>query len=122
MPGPGDHPGLGGFKGQIQHGRAFSLRVLVARVLGQSAGRGKGWQLAVDGEILPDGRIPVCTMGGLKARGHPVGATGVYQIAEASQQLRGKAGDCQIPDARLAMAQNIGGSGATIVTHILEKG
>ena len=85
------------------------------------AERGKGWQLAVDGDIRPDGRIPVCTMGGLKARGHPVGATGVYQIVEAALQLRDEAGDCQIPGARLAMAQNIGGSGATIVTHILES-
>jgi acetyl-CoA C-acetyltransferase len=82
--------------------------------------RGKGWQLAADGEIRPGGCIPICTMGGLKARGHPVGATGVYQIVEAAQQLRGEAGDCQIPNARRAMTQNIGGSGATIVTHILE--
>ncbi len=58
-------------------------------------------------------------MGGLKARGHPVGATGLYQLAEAALQLRGDAGEAQIPGARLAMAQNIGGSGATIVTHIL---
>jgi acetyl-CoA C-acetyltransferase len=64
----------------------------------------------------------VCTMGGLKARGHPVGATGIYQTVEAVQQLRGQAGECQIPNARLAMTQNIGGSGATIVTHILERG
>ncbi len=84
------------------------------------AGRGKGWQLAANGDIRPDGRIPICTMGGLKARGHPVGATGVYQVVEAAQQLRGEAGDCQLPNARLAMTQNIGGSGATIVTHILD--
>ncbi|PWH15387.1 MAG: thiolase domain-containing protein [Ardenticatenia bacterium] len=84
------------------------------------AERGKGWRLAAEGEIRPGGRIPICTMGGLKARGHPVGATGVYQIVEAVLQLRGEAGACQIPDARLAMAQNIGGSGATIITHILE--
>lgn len=84
------------------------------------AERGQGWRLAVEGEIRPDGRIPICTMGGLKARGHPVGATGVYQVVEAVLQLRGEAGACQIPNARLAMTQNIGGSGATIVTHILE--
>jgi acetyl-CoA C-acetyltransferase len=58
-------------------------------------------------------------MGGLKSRGHPVGATGVYQIVEAVTQLRGQAGANQVKDARLAMTQNIGGSGATIVTHIL---
>jgi acetyl-CoA C-acetyltransferase len=60
-------------------------------------------------------------MGGLKARGHPVGATGVYQLVEAAQQLRGEAGANQVRDARLAMTQNIGGSGATVITHILES-
>ena len=100
---------------------AFSIMAALSLEATGFAERGKGWQLAVNGDIRPDGRIPVCTMGGLKARGHPVGATGIYQIVEATQQLRGEAGDCQIPNARLAMAQNIGGSGATIVTHILER-
>jgi acetyl-CoA C-acetyltransferase len=84
------------------------------------AERGRGVHLAQSGEITREGRIPICTMGGLKARGHPVGATGIYQIVEAVQQLRGEAGSNQIPNARLAMAQNIGGSGATVITHILE--
>jgi acetyl-CoA C-acetyltransferase len=101
---------------------AFTIMAALSLEATGFAARGRGWQLALDGDIQPDGRIPVCTMGGLKARGHPVGATGIYQIAEAGLQLRGEAGDCQIPDARLAMAQNIGGSGATIVTHILERG
>jgi acetyl-CoA C-acetyltransferase len=101
---------------------AFSIMAALSLEATGFAERGKGWQLAANGDIRPEGRIPVCTMGGLKARGHPVGATGIYQIAEAAQQLRGEAGDCQIPNARLAMAQNIGGSGATIVTHILERG
>ncbi len=82
---------------------------------------GKGVQLALDGEIGIDGRIPVMTRGGLKARGHPVGATGVYQIVEVVQQLRGECGKTQVQDARIGMAQNIGGSGATIITHILKK-
>jgi acetyl-CoA C-acetyltransferase len=56
----------------------------------------------------------------LKARGHPVGATGIYQIVEVVQQLRGEAGANQIQRAKTGMAQNIGGSGATIVTHILK--
>ncbi len=60
-------------------------------------------------------------MGGLKARGHPVGATGLYQIVEATLQLRGQAGAAQIDGVHVAMAQNIGGSGATIATHILVK-
>jgi acetyl-CoA C-acetyltransferase len=74
-----------------------------------------------DGDILPAGRIPITTRGGLKARGHPVGATGVYQVVEVVQQLRGECGQSQVPDARVGMAQNIGGSGATIVTHILKR-
>ena len=77
--------------------------------------------MGLDGEIAIDGRLPICTMGGLKARGHPVGATGVYQLVEAVQQLRGEAGANQVPNARLAMTQNIGGSGATVITHILES-
>jgi acetyl-CoA C-acetyltransferase len=60
-------------------------------------------------------------MGGLKARGHPVGATGVYQLAEVALQLRGEAGETQVSDAHVGMAQNIGGSGATVVTHILAR-
>ncbi len=70
---------------------------------------------------MPGGRIPISTMGGLKARGHPVGATGLYQLAEAALQLRAEAGAAQIDGARIALTQNIGGSGATVVTHILEK-
>ena len=75
--------------------------------------------MAQDEEIGITGRIPISTMGGLKSRGHPVGATGVYQVVEAVQQLTGTAGANQVADARLAMTQNIGGSGATIITHIL---
>jgi acetyl-CoA C-acetyltransferase len=83
------------------------------------AARGEGWKLARDGEIGRDGRIPISTMGGLKARGNPLGATGVYQVVEIAQQLRGQAGACQIDGARVGMAQNLGGTGATAVTHIL---
>lgn len=85
------------------------------------AERGRGTWLARDGEIRPQGKIPITTRGGLKARGHPVGATGLYQIVEAAQQLRGQAGDNQLPQARLGMTQNIGGSGATVITHIFER-
>ena len=84
------------------------------------AGQGQGWQLARDGQIGRDGRIPISTFGGLKARGNPVGATGLYQIVEVTGQLRGQAGDNQVPDARIGMAQNLGGTGATAVTHILK--
>jgi acetyl-CoA C-acetyltransferase len=86
------------------------------------ADRGQGPRLGLDGNITPTGSIPVMTRGGLKARGHPVGATGVYQVVEVVQQLRGECGETQVPEARIGMAQNIGGSGATIVTHILKLG
>ncbi len=82
---------------------------------------GEGWQLARDEEIGRDGRIPISTFGGLKARGNPGGATGMYQIVEVARQLRGQAGDNQIADAKIGMAQNLGGSGATAVTHILSN-
>jgi acetyl-CoA C-acetyltransferase len=83
--------------------------------------RGQAPRLAIEGEITPGGKIPICTRGGLKARGHPVGATGVYQIVEVVQQLRGEAGDTQVDGAKIGLAQNIGGSGATVITHVLKK-
>ncbi len=100
---------------------AFSIMATLSLEAAGFADRGKGLQLAMEEEIGIQGRVPVSTMGGLKARGHPVGATGVYQVVEVAQQLRGLAGVNQVPNARLGMAQNIGGSGATVVTHILER-
>jgi acetyl-CoA C-acetyltransferase len=100
---------------------AFTIMTALSLEACGFAERGKGVQLGLDGEIGIDGRIPVTTRGGLKARGHPVGATGVYQIVEVVQQLRGECAETQVPDARIGMAQNIGGSGATIVTHIFKK-
>lgn len=82
--------------------------------------RGKGPRLGLEGQISPTGSIPISTRGGLKARGHPVGATGIYQVLEVVQQLRGEAGYTQVDGAKIGMAQNIGGSGANIVTHILK--
>ncbi len=84
------------------------------------AERGQGWQPARDGEIGRGGRIPISTFGGLKARGNPLGATGLYQIVEVAQQLRGTAGDCQVAGARVGLAQNLGGMAGTAVTHILQ--
>ncbi len=99
---------------------AFSIMSALSLEACGFAERGQGPRLALEGEIQPDGRIPIATMGGLKARGHPVGATGMYQIVELVQQLRGEAGPAQIDGVDIGMAQNIGGSGATIVTHILK--
>lgn len=100
---------------------AFSIMAALSLEACGFAERGAGVRLAQEGAILPGGRIPISTMGGLKARGHPVGATGLYQLVEATLQLRGDAGPAQIEGARIALAQNIGGSGATIVAHVLEK-
>jgi acetyl-CoA C-acetyltransferase len=98
---------------------AFSIMAALSLEACGFAERGQGPRLALDGDIFPGGRLPVATRGGLKARGHPVGATGVYQLVELAQQLWGEAGANQVPGARIGMAQNIGGSGATILTHIL---
>ena len=98
---------------------AFSIMAALSLEACGFAARGGGVRLGLDGDIAPGGRIPISTMGGLKARGHPVGATGLYQLVEATLQLRGQAGSLQVPGARTAMTQNIGGSGATVVTHIL---
>ena len=99
---------------------AFSIMSALSLEACGFADRGQGVRLGLDGVISPDGRLPVCTRGGLKARGHPVGATGIYQIVEVVQQLRGECGKTQVDGARIGMAQNIGGSGATILTHILK--
>ena len=99
---------------------AFTIMSALSLEASGFAERGKAVRLALNGDICREGRIPICTMGGLKARGHPVGATGIYQVVEAVLQLSGEAGPNQIPNARLGMTQNIGGSGATVITHILE--
>jgi len=100
---------------------AFSIMAALSLEASGFAERGQGVRLALDNEISIQGRVPVCTRGGLKARGHPVGATGVYQLVEVVQQLRGECGKTQVDGARIGMAQNIGGSGATILTHILRN-
>jgi acetyl-CoA C-acetyltransferase len=98
---------------------AFSIMSVLSLEACGFAERGKGPRLGLDGEIRINGRIPITTRGGLKARGHPVGATGMYQIVEAVQQLRGEAGVTQVSRPKIGLTQNIGGSGATIITHIL---
>ena len=99
---------------------AFTIMSALSLEAAGFAERGQGVRLALEGDITLQGRLPIATLGGLKARGHPVGATGMYQVVEAVLQLRGLAGDNQVPAARIGMTQNIGGSGATIITHILE--
>jgi acetyl-CoA C-acetyltransferase len=100
---------------------AFSIMAALSLEASGFAEKGQGVRLALDNQISIQGRVPVCTRGGLKARGHPVGATGVYQLVEVVQQLRGECGKTQVDGAKVGMAQNIGGSGATILTHILRN-
>jgi len=98
---------------------AFSIMAALSLEASGFVEQGQAPRLAREGEIFPAGRIPIATRGGLKARGHPVGATGMYQIVEVVQQLRQQAGKNQIDGANVGMAQNIGGSGSNIITHVL---
>jgi acetyl-CoA C-acetyltransferase len=85
------------------------------------AGRGEGWRLAADNQIGAKGSIPISTFGGLKSRGNPFGATGVYQAVEVVLQLRGEAGENQVTGAQIGMTQNLGGLGGTAVTHLFGR-
>ncbi|MBN1145852.1 MAG: thiolase domain-containing protein [Anaerolineales bacterium] len=102
----------------------YSIYAALALEAAGFAERGQGWKLAQNGEAPAvaslGGSLPICTMGGLKARGNPGGATGVYQVVDAVLQLRGQAGANQAPNARRAMVQSLGGPASTAVTHILE--
>ena len=100
---------------------AFSIMATLSLEACGFAEPGQGVRKALEEDIFPGGAIPIATRGGLKARGHPVGATGMYQIIETVQQLRGEAGKNQIQDARIGLTQNIGGSGSNIITHLFSN-
>ncbi|MEJ2720889.1 MAG: thiolase domain-containing protein, partial [bacterium] len=82
--------------------------------------KGQGGKAAEAGETARDGSMPINTSGGLKSKGHPVGATGIAQIHEVVQQLRGNAGKRQLNNPKRGLAQNMGGSGGSSLVHILE--
>jgi acetyl-CoA C-acetyltransferase len=82
--------------------------------------KGEAGKLTGEGVTALNGDLPINTSGGLKACGHPVGATGIKQIYEVVQQLRGEAGKRQV-DAEVGMTHNVGGTGATVVVHILGR-
>jgi acetyl-CoA C-acetyltransferase len=82
--------------------------------------KGQGGKATEDGVTDKGGRIPVNTSGGLKAKGHPVGATGIAQAVEIVSQLRGDAGKRQV-NADIGLTHNVGGSGGTSIVHIFEK-
>jgi acetyl-CoA C-acetyltransferase len=101
---------------------SFTIMAALSLEASGFAEAGQGWRLAQDGQIGRDGSIPISTFGGLKARGNPVGATGVFQVVEVVKQLREEAGDNQVAGAKVGMTQNLGGTGATAVTHVLRIG
>ena len=100
---------------------AYSIYAALSLEAAGFTERGRGWQLAADGAIALTGKIPCATLGGLKARGNPGGATGIYQAVEATIQLRGQAGMNQIRDAKTALIQSLGGPASVAVTHILAR-
>jgi acetyl-CoA C-acetyltransferase len=98
----------------------FSIaEIMVMEALGVVE-QGQGGPAVMDGLTALDGKFPINPSGGLKSKGHPVGATGVAQICETVSQLRGEADKRQIKDAKIGLTQNMGGSGASCVVHILE--
>ena len=99
---------------------AFTIMAALSLEALGVAEKGEGAKLAREGQIAIDGDYPIQTMGGLKSRGHPVGATGVYQTVEAVLQLRGEAPN-QVPDAEVGLTQNIGGTGSNITVSIFRR-
>jgi len=83
--------------------------------------KGKGGEATADGQTTLGAKLAVNTSGGLKARGDPIGATGVAQVVELVHQLRGEAGKRQVAGAEVGLAQNVGGTGATVVVQILGR-
>ena len=100
---------------------AYSIFAVLTLEAAGFARRGETGRLAQAGAFGLKGEMPVSTMGGLKARGNPLAATGVYQVVEAVQQLRGQAGANQIAGARRALVQSLGGAASTAITHVLER-
>jgi acetyl-CoA C-acetyltransferase len=98
----------------------FTIAEIVASEDLGFVAKGEGGPFAASGATAIGGRIPINTSGGLKSKGHPVGATGVGQICDVVMQLRGDAGERQVAQHRIGLTQNLGGSGATCVVTILE--
>ena len=99
---------------------SYSIYAALSLEAAGLAEQGEGWKLAQDGTISRDGKIPIATLGGLKARGNPGGATGIYQAVEAALQLRGQAGPNQVAGARRALIQCLAGPASSAVAHVLE--
>lgn len=100
---------------------AYTIMTTLTLEAAGFAKRGAGLDYADASRIGLKGELPLATFGGLKARGHPVGASGCYQMVEAFLQLAQRAGANQVQDAAVALVQNIGGTGATVVSHVLRR-
>ena len=100
---------------------SFSIYAALSLEAAGFAERGTACRMAQEGAFNLQGELPIATMGGMKARGNPFGASGVYQIVEAATQLRGQAGKNQIAEARLGLVQSLGGPASTAITHVLER-
>jgi len=99
---------------------AYSIIAVLSLEAMGFAPKGEGWKFAVEGAIAREGSLPVSTFGGLKARGHPIGASGVYQAVEAYLQLTNSAGENQVAkDVQVGLIQSIGGTASSIITHVL---
>jgi acetyl-CoA C-acetyltransferase len=99
---------------------AFSIYSALSMEAAGFSPKGEGWKWAQNGAISLTGEMPIATLGGLKARGFPGGATGAYQAVEAVLQLRGQASGAQVKDAKTALVQSLGGPASTAVTHVLK--
>lgn len=97
---------------------AFSIMACLQLEAAGFAEPGEGWRLAAERKIGIGGPLPICTMGGLKARGHPIGATALYQAVESVLQLTERAGKNQVRNPRVALTQSIGGAASTVISHI----
>ena len=100
---------------------AFSPAELMAYEAIGLANKGEGYKLLREGRTMADGDIPVNVSGGLKAKGHPIGATGIGMIIEIYLQVRGQAGERQVPGVEYGVVENHGGTGATSVVTILGR-
>ncbi len=100
-----------------RHMLADGMACLLLEAVG-FARPGQGWRLAEENAIGLRGRIPISTMGGLKARGHPIGATALYQTCEIVLQLTGRAGKNQVRNATVGLLQSVGGAASTVITHV----
>lgn len=97
---------------------AFTIMTCLALEAIGFTERGQGWRMAAENRIGLDGDLPLCTFGGLKARGHPIGASAIYQTCEIALQLTDRAGPNQVKNAETALLLSVGGVASTVISHV----